>query len=99
MKKEEIIDHLKALIDYANDEMRISDCDDIWAKDAEALSDAILIVKMFHDMIENLDGQDMLAEMVWILSTMGYNPEEFERLGVCTVQEAEEYINDEVYYE
>lgn len=99
MTRKEIIIQLEGLVEYATDEMRISDCNDIWAKDAEALRCAILTIKMFADMLENLEGQDMLTEMVWILSTMGYIPEEFEKLGICTAQEAEEYIHSEVYYE
>lgn len=51
MSKEEIIYQLEGLLDYANDYIAMSyyddtcECGDIWAKDAEALAEAIKIIK------------------------------------------------------
>lgn len=51
MTKEEIIRQLEGLVDYAKDYIAMSqrddtcECDDIWAKDAEALTEAIKIIK------------------------------------------------------
>lgn len=100
MSKEEIINQLEGLIVYAKDYIAMSryddtcECDDIWEKDAEALSNAILTVKMFHDILENLSGQDMLGEMIVILNGIGYTPEDFEQLQICTAQEAQECIEN-----
>lgn len=100
MKKKEIIEQLEGLAEYATDYIAMSkhddtmECADIWDKDCEALADAILAVKMLHDIFENLDGQCLNGEMIAVLSQMGYEPEDFERLGICTIQEAEQYIED-----
>lgn len=94
MNQKKIINQLKELIEYATDEIRISDCYEIWAEDVEALRDAILSVKMLHDIFENLSGQDMFGEMIAALSQMGYTPEDFDRLQICTVQEVKEYIEN-----
>lgn len=45
MTKEEIIYQLEGLRDYANDMCDWSDLKDIWAKDFQALSEAIKIIK------------------------------------------------------
>ena len=98
MTKEKIIIQLEGLVAYANDYIAMSqhddtcECADIWAEDKEALKNAILTVKMFSDIFENLEGQGMLGEMVAILNSIGYEPEDFDRLNVCTAQKAKEYI-------
>lgn len=92
MTKTEIIKQLEDILDYTNDHISLGDCDDIWFKDAEVLNNAILLTKMFFDMIENLDGQCLLGEMVAILGHCGYNPQDFSRLDICTEEQAAEYI-------
>ena len=100
MKRKEIIEQLEGLAEYATDYVATSkhdatmECDDIWGKDAVALADAMVIVNMFYDIIANLEGQDILGEMVAILSVAGYTSEDFTRLGICTDQEVEQYIEN-----
>jgi hypothetical protein len=92
MKRAEIVSRLKALVFYATDEMRVSDCDDVWAKDAQALVSAIQAINLLSDILDNLEGQGMLGEMITLMHRIGYSPEDFEDIGICSVQEAEEYI-------
>lgn len=56
--------------------------------------DTMVAVKMLHDIFENLDGQSMKGEMIAILSQMGYTPEDFAGLNICSEAEAEQYIED-----
>ena len=92
MKRKEIIDRLEDLKVYCLDNVTASDLEEIWSKDSEALEDAILLTKMFFDIIENLDGQCLLGEMVAILGSCGYNPKDFSRIDICTEEQAKEYI-------
>ena len=100
MKKNELINQLEGLAEYATDYVAMSkhddtmECADIWDKDCEALADAMLAVKMLHDIFENLAGQCLDGEMIAILSQMGYEPEDFERLDICTAQEVAEHIEN-----
>lgn len=94
MKKTEVINRLSALIHYATSEMAISDCDDVWAKEAQALASAIVGLNMLSDIFENLEGQDMFGEMIAILNTMGYDPEDFADLGICSYERAQRCIED-----
>lgn len=56
--------------------------------------DTMIAVKMLHDIFENLDGQSMKGEMIAILNQMGYTPEDFTKLGICSETEAEQYIKN-----
>ena len=100
MEKKELINQLEGLAEYATDYIAMSkhddtmECADIWSKDYEALTDAILAVKMLHDIFENLGGQCLDGEMIAILSQMGYEPQDFERLDICTAQEVAEHIEN-----
>ena len=97
-KEKDVVEQLYGLMCYASDYIVMSqgddtcECDDIWCKDYLALKDAMLITKMFYDMWNNLDGQDLTEEMVAILGKLGYEPHEFSRLGICTEQDAKDYI-------
>ena len=98
MNKTNVINRLSALINYATSEMTISDCDDVWAKDAQALASAIVGLNMLSDIFANLEGQDMFGEMIAILHNEGYGPEDFADLGICSYERAKQCIenyNDE----
>lgn len=99
MTRKEIIDQLQDLKVYCLDTCQESDIDDIWCKDALALIEGIKLIEtatyMLADIFENLSGKDEFAEMISILSKKGYEPNDFEQLGICTSQEVEECI--EIY--
>lgn len=92
MNKAKMVSRLTALIAYATGEMVIGNCDDVWAKDAQALASAILAINLLSDILENLEGQGMLGEMITLMNRVGYSPEDFEELGICSMQEAKQYI-------
>ena len=93
MTKDKIIEHLESLADYTSDTMEIDTCyPDIWAEDTEALGSAILAVRMLYDIFDNLAGQDLKGEMIAILSKMGYEPQDFKELNICTLKEVAECI-------
>ena len=94
MKRKELIEQLEGIAEYTTDQMAVSDCADIWSKDAEALGDAMVVVNMFYDIVANLEGQDILGEMVALLNAIGYETEDFTRLGICTAQEVEQHIEN-----
>ena len=100
MKKSDIIEHLNGLICYAKDYISMSEhdktceCADVWEKDARALASAILAVNMLSDIFENLEGQDMFGEMISVLNKMGYGPEDFADLGICSFERAQQCIED-----
>lgn len=94
MKTTNVINRLSGLIHYATSEMTIMDCDDVWAKDAQALASAIVGLNMLSDIFENLEGQDMFGEMISILHKAGYGPEDFADLGICSYERAQRCIED-----
>jgi hypothetical protein len=57
-------------------------------------SETKMAAKMLRDIFENLDGQSMKGEMIAILNQMGYTPEDFAGLNICSEAEAEQYIKD-----
>lgn len=95
MKKNEIIEQLESLAEYTADIMEDDILtDDVWEQDTEALGNAIIAIQMLYDIFDNLEGQGLKGEMIAILTDMGYDPEDFENLEICTEEEVEEYLED-----